>query len=77
MGLAVRRSRKIGFGHIVTMPIVLGMGQSSSAGGFNLSRRNNIAAIQRADSTDEMQRSHLFPGSSGAPLPEQFLSRLN
>jgi hypothetical protein len=36
-----------------------------------LSRRNNIAAIQRADSTDEMQHSHLFPGSSGAPLPER------
>ena len=41
-----------------------------------MSRRNNIAAIQRADSTDEMQHSHLFPGSSGAPLPERFLSRL-
>jgi hypothetical protein len=36
-----------------------------------LSRRNNIAAIQRADSTDEMQHSHLFLGSSGAPLPER------
>ena len=23
-----------------------------------------------------MQLSHLFPGSSGAPLPERFLSRL-
>ena len=41
-----------------------------------MSRRNNIAAIQPTDSTDEMQLSHLFPGSSGAPLPERFLSRL-
>ena len=41
-----------------------------------MSRRNNIAAIQRADSTDEMQHSHLFPGSSGVALPERFLSRL-
>jgi len=31
----------------------------------------NIAAIPHADSTDEMQHSHLFPGSSGAPLPER------
>ena len=41
-----------------------------------MSRRNYIAAIQPADSTDEMQHSHLFPGSSGAPLPERLLSRL-
>src|SRR5580704_18919481 len=38
--------------------------------------RGALAAIQRADSTDEMQDSHLFPGSSGTPLPERFLSRL-
>ena len=68
--------RKIGFGHIVTMPIVPRMGESSCAGRFNLSRRNYIAAIQPADSTDEMQHSHLFPGSSGVALPERFLSRL-
>ena len=36
----------------------------------------NIAAIQHADSTDEMQHSHLLPSSSGSPLPERFLSRL-
>jgi hypothetical protein len=37
---------------------------------------SNIAAIQHADSTDEMQQSHLLPSSSGSPLPERFLSRL-
>ena len=37
---------------------------------------SNIAAIQHADSTDEMQQSHLLPPSSGSPLPERFLSRL-
>ena len=41
-----------------------------------MSRRDNIAAIQRADSTDEMQHSHLLPSSPGSPLPERFLSRL-
>jgi DDE superfamily endonuclease len=41
-----------------------------------LSHRGNIAAIQHADSTDEMQHSHLLRSSSGSPLPERFLSRL-
>jgi hypothetical protein len=41
-----------------------------------LSHRGNIAAIQHADSTDEMQHSHLLRISSGSPLPECFLSRL-
>jgi hypothetical protein len=41
-----------------------------------LSHRGNIAAIQHADSTDEMQNSHLLRSSSGSPLPERFLSRL-
>ena len=41
-----------------------------------MSHRGNIAAIQHADSTDEMQHSHLLPSSSGSPLPERFLSRL-
>src|SRR4029077_14453453 len=61
---------------ILLMSLWRGRGEWSGAGRFNLSRRNNIAAIQPADSTDEMQHSHLFPGSSGAPLPERFLSRL-
>jgi len=43
---------------------------------FDLSHRGNIAAIQHADSTDEMQHSHLLRSSSGSPLPERFLSRL-
>ena len=51
-------------------------GESGWAGRFDLSRRDNIAAIQRADSTDEMQHSHLLPSSPGSPLPERFLSRL-
>ena len=51
-------------------------GESGWAGQFDLSRRDNIAAIQRADSTDEMQHSHLLPSSPGSPLPERFLSRL-
>ena len=41
-----------------------------------MSHRGNIAAIQHADSTDEMQHSHLLRSSSGSPLPERFLSRL-
>ena len=41
-----------------------------------MSHGGNIAAIQHADSTDEMQHSHLLPSSSGSPLPERFLSRL-
>ena len=41
-----------------------------------MSHRGNIAAIQHADSTDEMQHSHLLRISSGSPLPECFLSRL-
>ncbi len=52
------------------------MGESGWAGRFDLSRRDNIAAIQRADSTDEMQHSHLLPSSLGLPPPERFLSRL-
>jgi hypothetical protein len=40
-----------------------------------LSQVSNIAAIQRADSTDGMQHSRLFPSSS-EPLPPRFLSRL-
>ena len=51
-------------------------GESGWAGRFDLSRRDNIAAIQRANSTDEMQHSHLLPSSPGSPLPERFLSRL-
>ena len=51
-------------------------GESGWAGRFDLSRRDNIAAIQRVDSTDEMQHSHLLPSSPGSPLPERFLSRL-
>ena len=34
---------------------------------------DKIAAIQRVDSTDGMQHSHLLPSSSGSPLPERFL----
>ena len=41
-----------------------------------MSHRGNIAAIQHANSTDEMQHSHLLRSSSGSPLPERFLSRL-
>jgi hypothetical protein len=41
-----------------------------------LSHRNNIAAIQFADSTDGMRHSHLLPSSSGSALPERFLFRL-
>ena len=42
---------------------------------FNLSHRDKIATIQRADSTDGMQQPHPFPGSSD-PLPAGFLARL-
>src|SRR6516165_9731158 len=42
---------------------------------FNLSHRDKIATIQRADSTDGMQQPHPFPASSD-PLPASFLARL-
>jgi hypothetical protein len=42
-----------------------------SGGSIRFVAPGNIAAIQHADSTDEMQHS-----SSGSPLPERFLSRL-
>src|SRR6202165_5632644 len=51
-------------------------GEVRWSGRFDLSHRGKIAAIQRADSTDGMQHSHLLPSSSGSPLPERFLSRL-
>jgi DDE superfamily endonuclease len=41
-----------------------------------LSHGGKIAAIQRADSTDGMQHTHLLPSLSGSPLPERLLSRL-
>jgi hypothetical protein len=50
-------------------------GQDGWAGRFDLSHGNKIAAIQRADSTDGMQHSHLLPDSSD-PLPPRFLDRL-
>src|ERR1700735_3536098 len=75
MGLAVRRSIIINAPRLHSTSCRVNRA-AIWAGRFNLSRRSNIAAIQRADSTDEMQDSHLFPGSSGTPLPERFLSRL-
>jgi len=42
---------------------------------FNLSHRDKIATIQRADSTDGMQQPHPFSGCSD-PLPASFLARL-
>ena len=60
----------------VDMSIAPCTGESGWAGRFDLLRRDNIAAIQRANFTDEMQHSHLLPSSPGLPLPERFLSRL-
>src|SRR5712691_12678659 len=60
----------------VNVPVARGTGEARCTGRFNLSHDGKIAAIQRADSTDGMQHSHLLPSSSGSPLPERFLSRL-
>jgi len=60
----------------VNVPVARRTGEVRCTGRFDLSHDGRIAAIQRADSTDGMQHSHLLPSSSGSPLPERFLSRL-
>jgi DDE superfamily endonuclease len=60
----------------VNVPLVSHAGEARRAGRFNLSHGSEIAAIQRADSTDGMQHSHSLANSSGSPLPQRFLSRL-
>src|SRR5713101_1935832 len=60
----------------VNVPVAQRAGEVRCTGRFDLSHDGKIAEIQRANSTDGMQHSHLLPSSSGSPLPERFLSRL-
>src|SRR6267378_3478286 len=57
------------------VPAARRTGEARCAGRFNLSQRGKIAAIQRVDSTDGMQHSHVLRTSCD-PLPPRFISRL-
>src|SRR6266699_5190777 len=59
----------------VNVPAARRTGEARCAGRFDLSQRGKIAAIQRVDSTDGMQYSHVLPTSCD-PLPPRFISRL-
>ena len=68
--------RRIGFGHAGRYVDCALHGRVWVGRPIRFVAAGHIAAIQHADSTDEMQHSHLLPSSPGSPLPERFLSRL-
>src|ERR1700730_1105919 len=59
----------------VNVPAARRTGETRLPGRFDLSHRGEIAAIQRVDSTDGMQHSHLLPTSCD-PLPPRLLAQL-